>query len=111
VKLLFDQNLSHTLLAKLCESYPESTHVRNLGMKTAIDAEIWAQAANRGFAIVTKDSDFYDRSILHGHPPKVIWLRLGNCSTDAVERLLQTRRNDVKSFLSDPEQACLVLFG
>lgn len=34
-----------------------------------------------GFAIVTFDSDFYERGLIHGFPPKVLWLRYRNTST------------------------------
>ena len=37
-------------------------------------------------AIVSKDSDFNARSSVFGAPPKVIWLALGNCSTNQIER-------------------------
>jgi predicted nuclease of predicted toxin-antitoxin system len=72
MKLLFDQNLSHRLVALLAAEFPGSEHVRNLGMAAASDPAIWAFAQQAGFAIVSKDVDFEQRALLFGHPPKVI---------------------------------------
>ena len=59
--------------------------------------------------IVSKDSDFYQRSLLFGHPPKVIWLRRGNCSTAAVEAILRMHFRDVKDFHEDAYESFLIL--
>jgi predicted nuclease of predicted toxin-antitoxin system len=62
-----------------------------------------------GFAIVTKDADFRQRSFLFGHPPKVIWVRLSNCSTAAIEALLRRRAVAIAEFLADEQKAFLAL--
>lgn len=109
MKLLFDQNLSHRLVVDLASLFPGSAHVRDLGLKTAEDEEIWRFAAAHGFAIVSKDADFHQRSFLYGHPPKVIWLRIGNCSTAAIEALLTTHQGDLLLFERDPDASFLAL--
>jgi len=91
VKLLFDQNLSHRLPVLLADLHPTSSQVRLIGMEQAEDAAIWAYAKAHGFTVVTKDADFAERSGLYGSPPKVVWLRFGNCSARDVELVL--RRN------------------
>jgi predicted nuclease of predicted toxin-antitoxin system len=83
--------------------------VREFGLQAADDEAIWSHAAARGFAIVTKDDDFRQRSFLRGHPPKVIWVRLDNCRTADVEALLRARVEDVRAFVADPQAALLVL--
>jgi predicted nuclease of predicted toxin-antitoxin system len=88
VKLLFDQNLSHRLAARLAEVFPQSAHVRLLGMDRASDTVIWQYALEHGYVIVTQDSDFVERSKLHGAPPKVVWLRCGNTNPQQVEAIL-----------------------
>ena len=108
--LLFDQNLSHHLVTALGDDYPDSKHVRNVGMKDAPDTEVWNYAKAHGFMIVSKDSDFHQRSLLLGSPPKVIWVRLGNCSTKAVESILRAHIEDVKAFEADEEAAFLILY-
>ena len=70
---------------------------------------IWDFARTHGFVIVTKDEDFQRLSVLFGAPPKVIWIRLGNCSTADIIRLLRNRYNEITSFLADKEAAFLAL--
>ena len=109
MKLLFDQNLSHRLVAALQQEYPGSHHVRNVGLKDAADIAIWLYAAQHEFVIVTKDADFHQRSFLFGHPPKVVWIRAGNCSTAMIEALLRRRNQEVRMFSANQESAFLVL--
>jgi predicted nuclease of predicted toxin-antitoxin system len=75
VKLLFDQNLSPKLIAALEDLFPGSLHVREVALAQAGDEAVWNHAADHGFAIVSKDSDFHQRSFLYGPPPKVVWVR------------------------------------
>ena len=91
MKLLFDQNLSHRLVTMLAPEFAGSRHVRDWGMADAADPVVWAHATQEGFVIVSKDSDFQQRAVLLGHPPKVVWIRLGNCSTHVVSELLRVR--------------------
>jgi predicted nuclease of predicted toxin-antitoxin system len=109
MKLLFDQNLSYRLVAALAVEYPGSQHVRTVGLAAAPDPGLWRYAAGNGLAITSKDSDFRHRALLYGFPPKVIWLRLGNCSTVAVAALLRSRLPDVLAFEADPSDSLLVL--
>lgn len=90
MKLLFDQNLSHRLPARLAHSFPGSSQVRLLGLDQADDAAIWQYAAENDFCIVTLDADFADFSALRGSPPKVVWLKCGNRPTAYVEQLLRS---------------------
>jgi predicted nuclease of predicted toxin-antitoxin system len=69
VRLLLDQNLSPRLLMVLGDLYPGSTHVREVGLQAADDDSVWRYAVAHGFAIVSKDADFHERSFLLGHPP------------------------------------------
>jgi predicted nuclease of predicted toxin-antitoxin system len=76
-------------------------------LKSAPDEQVWAYARQHGFAIVSKDADFRQRSFLYGHPPKVIWIGLGNCSTRMIEQLLRNRHGEVTDFLKHPSKAFL----
>ena len=109
MKLLLDQNLSPRLADKLQALYPDSTHVRNVGIHDSPDQAVWLYAASHGFTIVSKDSDFHHWSFLRGAPPKVIWIKRGNCSTYEIERLLRERHLDVEAFGSDAESTFLIL--
>jgi len=98
MKLLLDQPLSHKLVARLADLYPKSEHVRNVGLQSSSDGEIWDCAKKNGYVIVTKDEDFHIRSVLEGPPPKILWIRSGNCSTELVETLLRKNVSQIESF-------------
>ena len=109
MKLLFDENLSPRLPRALADLYPDSTHVHDCGLGSADDSSIWRYAKEKGFTIVSKDSDFQDRSVLHGHPPKFIWLRAYNCSVKDVENLLRAAAPTIRQFLEEAQESYLVL--
>ena len=109
MKLLFDQNLSSALVSRLSDLFPESAHVKNLGMMRSDDVAIWTYAAQNEFTIVSKDSDFQQRSLLLGAPPKVVWLRIGNCPTSRIEKLLRDHSVELHTFEADPKQTLLAL--
>jgi predicted nuclease of predicted toxin-antitoxin system len=97
---LFDQNVSARLVSLLADIFPGSAHVRLLELRQADDTAIWDHAAKHEFIVVSKDADA---------PPKVIWLRLGNCPTSEVEAVLRARARDIEVFVQDPDAAVLVL--
>ena len=98
MKFLYDQNLSYRLVADLQDLYPDSLHVRDIGMKESDDSDIWNYAAQNGYIIVSKDSDFHQQSFMYGHPPKVIWIRVGNCSVDTIISLLRMHHAAILRF-------------
>ena len=78
-------------------------------MREADDTVIWSYAAAHELTIVSKDADFHQLSFLRGHPPKVIWLRIGNAPTASVAALLREHHAVVQSFYADPDVAFLAL--
>jgi predicted nuclease of predicted toxin-antitoxin system len=111
VKLLFDENLSPRLVESLSDPYPGSKHVHSLELGGADDSAVWEYAKAHGFAIVSKDSDFAERSVLDSDPPKVVWIRLGNCSTEKIESVLRSAHETIRHFIEDDEETCLLLGG
>ncbi len=109
MKLLFDENLSPRLPNRLSDLFPNSFHVRDVGMKATIDPIVWDYAKDNHLMIVSKDSDMHDLSLVLGNPPKVIWLRLGNCSILQVENVLRREFNTIKLFYKDESLSLLVL--
>jgi predicted nuclease of predicted toxin-antitoxin system len=103
MKLLFDENLSHKLPALVGSSFPDSHHVRTVGLKGSTDEQIWKYAQSNGFAIISKDKDFYERALFYGSPPKFIWLRLGNCTRDDVLNLINRRVKEIEVFETSQE--------
>jgi predicted nuclease of predicted toxin-antitoxin system len=91
VKLLFDQNLSSSLIRQLSDLFPSSSHVSQTGLGNSDDKAVWEYAKTNEYVIVTKDADYSELSVTLRFPPKVIWIRRGNCSTRQIAELL---RND-----------------
>lgn len=110
MKLLFDHNLSHKLAARLADVFPGSTQTRLLDFSRANDPEIWFYARTNDFVIVTKDNDFAELAVLRGAPPKVVWLRIGNCRSAAVERLLRSHANLISELVEDSDRVVLEIF-
>jgi len=109
MKLLFDHNLSPRLAQRLSDLFPDSSHVALHGLDQASDLEVWSFAGREGFTLVTKDTDFNDLATLRGAPPKVIWLRIGNCTTADVEQLLRLHELAIAQLGADPNAAILAL--
>lgn len=109
MKLLFDQNLSRTLVGALREVLPDTQHVTALGLDTATDREIWEYARENDHVIVSKDSDFRQLAFLHGPPPKIVWLRVGNASTATALRALMDHEAVIEAFTISEYEALLVL--
>jgi predicted nuclease of predicted toxin-antitoxin system len=109
MRLLFDQNLSPHLVNALVDLYPGSLHVRDVGLQAANDEAVWAYAVEHGLAIVSKDSDFHQRSFLYGHPPKVIWIRRGNCSTNEIGAILREHWDELLAFEESQEGSFIAL--
>ena len=93
----------------LADVYPGCQHVRNVGLRDASDTQVWNDARSNGYTILSKDSDFYQRSLAIDFPPKVIWVRLGNCTATAIEELLCKQTVTVEQFEADAKATFLVL--
>ncbi len=77
------------------------------------DLDIWNYAKKESFIIVTFDSDFYDISLIKGCPPKIIWLRKGNLTTNQVNDFLNQKILNIRNFIENPDKkdvACLELY-
>jgi predicted nuclease of predicted toxin-antitoxin system len=107
--LLFDENLPPRLADVLQSESPGSIHVHSCGMESADDEAIWEFAGRLSFMIVSKDSDFQERSVLRGSSPNVIWLRIPNSSTTEIAALIPGALPVILEFIADPEETLLVL--
>jgi predicted nuclease of predicted toxin-antitoxin system len=109
MRLLFDENLSFRLVRALEDVYPGSAHVRQVGLLGEEDHLIWSYAAEHGFVLASKDTDFYERSLVLGAPPKVVWLRIGNSTVIETADLLRSHYVLVRRFVEDPTATFLPL--
>jgi predicted nuclease of predicted toxin-antitoxin system len=104
MKLLFDQNISFRIVNKLKEDFLDCKHVSHVGLLDSEDSDIWLFARNHNYTIVTFDSDFYDISLMNGLPPKIIWIRTGNLTTNDIAQLLKSNKDAIRDFMNHPEQ-------
>ena len=103
MKLLFDENLSPKMVMALADVFPESAHVDRIGLGGESDDDVWCYAKENGFMLVSKDADFYEKSILYGYPPKVIWIRRGNCTNRQIQLLLRNKLEVISEFYQNHE--------
>jgi predicted nuclease of predicted toxin-antitoxin system len=109
VKLLLDENVSDRIVDRIADLFPGSTHIKSVGLMEADDRIVWDWAKQHGFAIASKDTDFYQRAIVFGHPPKFIWLRVGNCATSLITHLLRSRYEIILQFSESETESLLIL--
>ena len=110
MKLLLDENLSRRIVPLLEPYFPGSTQVALVGLERASDLDIWRFARDNGFCIVTRDADFYDLTLIHGIPPKVVWLRGNNPTKTAVANILIDNRDRILDMLASEEVTCVELY-
>lgn len=111
MKLLLDQNISHRLLNYIQDILPEAKQVRQLGLENHSDKLIWEYAKENGYDILTFDGDFYDFSLVWGHPPKIVWIRTDNQTTKNVEEILRKHISTLEEFQKNKDLACLEIIN
>ncbi len=109
MKLIFDENLSPELVDLMSDLFPDSVSASAFSPKPVSDRRIWDLAREGGYAILSKDGDFQQLALLHGHPPKVIWARCGNRSVAATERYIRAHATRIAEFFEDETLSVLVL--
>jgi len=107
--MLLDENLSDRIINRIIDLYPDSEHVKTLALTNTDDVVIWEYAKANGFVIVSKDSDFHQRSLLYGHPPQFIYLRVGNCPTSKIVQILRDSFDTIIQFGNSETESILVL--
>lgn len=107
MKLLLDENLSRRIVPFLQAAFPGSSQVTLLNLESASDSEIWHYAKTNGFIIVSRDSDFQERSLVSGHPPQVLWLKIPNRSKTVVLNILLDHHTEIEQALVEQNRACL----
>jgi len=113
MKLLFDQNISFRVIKGLKDIFPLAKQVRELNLDNSTDLEIWSYARKENYTIVTFDSDFFDLNLLRGNPPKIIWLKTGNSSTEDIIGIFRENVKLIREFLTSAEYkdlGCLEIY-
>lgn len=58
--------------------------LRDLGMRDAVDREIFDAARQAGIVVISKDSDSVDLVSRHGTPPRLLWVTCGNVTNKSL---------------------------
>src|SRR5690242_3306355 len=104
MKLLFDENISHKILPRMQEFFPDSGHVKDFKLLSIEDEFIFDFAKSKSFeAIVTFDEDYRNIVLQKGFPPKTIWMRTGNISSQNLLQVLLSKKEEIRSFVSESE--------
>lgn len=102
-RLPLDQNISYRAVKMLSSVFHDCLHVSICGLLDSEDGDLWHFVKMNHCTILTFDADFYDMSLINGHPPKIIWLRIGNVSTNELVEYLLKRQEVLLAFLSEKE--------
>jgi len=103
MKLLIDQNISHRILSLISHAFPDVQHVREHGLSNADDYDIFMHARHHRYdAVITLD-DFVRLLNTYSAPPKIIWLRTGNCSTSFLAEILINKSDSIEQFVRSEE--------
>jgi predicted nuclease of predicted toxin-antitoxin system len=104
VVLWTDAHLSPALAPWLRATFGvEAAPLRELGLRDAEDAAIFAAARAADTVLLTKDSDFVNLLARHGPPPQVVWLTCGNTTNAALRRILADSWPHVAALLAAGE--------
>lgn len=111
MRVLIDQNISFRSVPRIAHLFEELVHVKSLGWIDWSDYSIFMTERSQGFtAVITLDEDFNILLPEHGEPPKVIWLKTRNCSTEVLADVIISRFEIIKSFLANKEVDCLEIY-
>ena len=94
-RLLIDENLPFSLGSRLGVDYIHAPQIA----EQASDSLLWQQARENDWVVLTRDTDFFDRLLVRGTPPKIVWVRLGNVRKNDLLRMLEDRWPAVQKLL------------
>lgn len=97
MKFIVDAQLPPALARFLTGLGEEAIHVLDAGLLEANDSEIWDFALNHDWIIISKDEDFPFRAAMIQSPPRIIWVRVGNCSKQRLIDIFSTYWDSIKA--------------
>ena len=104
MRYLIDAQLPPSLARWLGEQGLAATAVRDAGLLESDDGSIVNFAASGNWAILTKDEDIALRCIGDPAAPRVVWLRLGNCTNRVLFEWLKPFLPEIQRRLGDGER-------
>ena len=100
MRILIDQHFPRSLVDWFRGRGIEATHVAVILKETSPDNEIWANAQDEAFVILTKDRDFSHWAPIRRNAPQVIWWRYGNQGNAALFAMLEARWPEIAEKLA-----------
>jgi predicted nuclease of predicted toxin-antitoxin system len=101
MKFWLDAQLPPALARYLTETFGvDAQVVRELGLRDAIDREIFEAAKRDGVAVITKDGDFVELVQRLGPPPQIVWVTCGNTSNRHLQRVFAATFADARELLA-----------
>jgi predicted nuclease of predicted toxin-antitoxin system len=89
MRFLVDAQLPPALAQWIGKRGYSASPVRDLGLRDSDDGSIFNLATEQGWILVTKDEDFVVRCLGIAGAPKVVWLRIGNCTNVRLFSVLE----------------------
>ena len=100
MRFLVDAQLPPALARFLASLGEEAIHVLDAGLLEADDGEIWTFALENDWVIITKDDDFQFRASVSKQHPRIVWVRVGNCSKRKLLEIFNKHWDSIKQELA-----------
>ena len=112
MKVLIDQNISHRIMVHIAFVFDGIAHVKTEGWIDWNDYDIFMAARQKKYdAVITLDEDFNKLLLEHSYPPRVIWLKTGNCSTKRLAEIIIQHQDTISDFFIKTNFDCLEIYG
>ena len=109
MKLLFDENLSDRIISRVADLFPDSTHIKAVGLREADDFVVWVWAKKHGFTIVSKDTDFHQRAIVFGQPAEVHMATCGELPDQPDHESFEISSSGYSAVIESETESLLIL--
>jgi predicted nuclease of predicted toxin-antitoxin system len=105
MKIWIDAHISPAIAAWINRTYEdiEAQSLRAVGLRDALDPEIFSEARKQNVAVMSKDYDLIELVERHGPPPKIIWVTCGNTSNAKMRQILSETLPKAKELLDRGE--------
>ena len=101
MKFIVDAQLPPALARFLAAKGEDIIHVVDVKMMASSDSEIWELALKNSLIIITKDEDFQIRASVSALFPKIVWVRIGNCSRKSLLNYFEQQWTQIKHELDN----------
>ena len=89
MKIWVDAQISPAIAQWLSSAYGvQAVAVKDLGLRDAMDRDIFLAARAAKAVLLTKDRDLVDLVIQLGSPPQILWVTCGNTSNAKLKAIL-----------------------